>query len=83
MDFDQAVNKLEEYAEYEGSEAGEYWMSLLHLWRYRYMFGDSPFENELKKEIVEQAEFIDENYKFVEEKVTHTSTVKRLEWIGD
>jgi len=58
-------------------------VSLVNLWRYRYMFDDSPLEKELEKEIIELSSFIDKNYKFIETEETYTRHVKRLEWIGD
>ena len=62
---------------------GELWVSLIRLWNYHYLFADSPLVKGLEEEILEQAKFIDKNYKLVETEKTYTRNVKRLEWIGE
>jgi hypothetical protein len=70
-EIENLIDKLEECADYEGSEQGESWRNLCYLWKYNYCCSED-FKNALKQEIILQAKEIDENYEIVEEEITKT-----------
>lgn len=79
ISLDVMLDELEEAAELEGSEQGEWWASLAAL-RSRVMDCASPeFEAAYAAEVRSQYSHLKENFRVVEETLTQTITTKRLE----
>ena len=75
MDMRKLGEQLEEYAELEGSEAGEYWTILCDLSQREYAMGDE-FAAAVRKELESQLAYIEENCAIVEEEY-QPSKIKR------
>lgn len=51
MTTEDKVDFLEELQPYEGTELGEYWLSLCYIWRYSYCMSNKEFIRPVETEI--------------------------------
>ena len=73
--LDEALKLLEEFGEYEGTEVGELWTTLLDLYHKRdYLDPESKLIPLLKEEIINQATWAKQTLELVEETETYTRT---------
>ncbi len=80
--MDDLITELEEYADLDGTEVGEYWAALVDIHRHSYAMNDT-FVAALDAEIKEQVEFIRENFEIVEETVERSPIKRRsLEYLS-
>lgn len=80
-DIDAAVERLQEYSEYEGSETGEVWYELARFWESYRDYVSEEFKEALKKEIIIQACDTHIYYKLVEKEYTEKIKTKYLEYL--
>lgn len=78
-DLKEKMKELEEYAELEGSENGDYWNALCNFSQFTHDM-DSNLKEEIINEVDRCLEFIENNYELTEREVIHTYKVKELEW---
>lgn len=69
--------ELEEFASYEGSEAGEYWSALTNFGSRTDMMS-KEFEEVYIKELKSTLEWVKDNFELVEKEYTHTYKRKEL-----
>ena len=82
MTTDEKIEKLLEYAEYEGTEWSELIELLSKLYHYQdYMSG--TLSRNLEDEICDQYEWASTHLRIVEEKVQTHHTVKTVEYIDE
>ena len=74
---EQLIEQLEEYAELEGSEAGEYWSALCNLAGYAYCMPDD-FAKAVLEQVRLEVENIEKTMEIVEEERTYTTKTKEL-----
>jgi hypothetical protein len=86
MDMDQIVRELDEAAQYEGTETGEGWGALCHVWRFASYISEQ-FQDAVEKELREQHKWMTENFTWVGIQSTvcekcghHTYATKELVW---
>jgi len=73
--LDESLKLLEEFGEYEGTEVGELWATLLDLYHRRdYLDPESKLIPLLEEEIINQATWAKQNFELVEEAETYTRT---------
>jgi hypothetical protein len=78
--YTKMVEELQEAANLDGTEIGEYWRALASLWSVSLGPGISPpLFKALKEELANQYEFLKEDFRIVEEMVA----VKKLQHIDD
>ena len=77
MDEYKLAEKLREFADVEGTEAGEYWGCLSHLLHYTYLMS-TEFKDALIKAAQEELDHIDRTFEWVEEEVTYTRKVREF-----
>lgn len=75
--IEDAIKRLEELINLEGSELGEAWDLLITIRRYSYCFS-KDFNLAIEKEIFKQANESHEHFEIVEEETTYSRTEKRL-----
>lgn len=76
------IKEIMRYAQYEGSEAGEYWQSLCDMGCRSDMMSEE-FMIAYDKELEEVLKDLQENYEIAEEKKTHVVTYYHTRLIGD
>jgi hypothetical protein len=69
------IEFLEECAEIEGSELGEGLLSLIEVYRYRYVFSDE-FSMAIEMEIDSMYEYMSSNFKIVEQEIEVVNKIK-------
>lgn len=80
--LEESIELLAEFGQYEGTELGELWDSLLTLYcRRDYLGEDSKLTPVLEAEIISQATWAKQNLELVEKTETYTKTFKTLEEI--
>jgi len=65
-EMDEIVEELEAAAREEGTETGECWRGLCHMWRVIHYGSSDEFRDALEKELREQHQFFKENFTWVE-----------------
>lgn len=79
-----AVEKLDEFSQYEGTEVGELWSLMSRMWSSYRDYISSDLLKALEKEITESAEILNKQYKIVEETIKRPPVKRKvLEYIGD
>ena len=79
MDMDEMAQELEEAAEIEGAEVGEYWSHLARLVTSYIDYMNEEFRLALEKEVITEYNNLKKNFKIVEEEQTRTYITRRLE----
>ena len=69
----EKVEDLREFAEYEGTEAGEAAYYLCEMWRYAPSYISDEFYRALVDEIEDLHQMVQQNYEVIEEKRTVTT----------
>ena len=80
MKLEQAVELLNEFAQYEGCELGDYWNAIVNAYElcYNSCYISDDFSKALKKEIIKQAKQAEQDFKLVEKTQTITHKTKEL-----
>lgn len=73
------AEKLNEYAQLEGTELGEMWSALAMMWECHRDMISKEFRNALGVEMEEELKNIEIDFEVVEREVTRTHKVRRLE----
>ncbi len=74
-----AIEELQIYADYEGTELSEYWNLLIQL--AENSLTDDDIGKMARKAVKQQLEWVISNTEWIEEEVT--TTIKRLKWHGE
>lgn len=64
--MDKIIEELQEYANFEGTELGEYIDGLVYLWNTKYITDNEPFITELEQEIIKMNNYMKENFEWAE-----------------
>jgi len=75
----KVIEELTEAASLEGTEVGEYWGLLVDLWLRARDAGSDKFLAALKEELLEQYDYLHEEYRLVEEERVERRKVKVLQ----
>ena len=82
---EEMIDELREAASCEGSELGEYWKSMIIFYEeYNKTYSEDVFglpsklKTALEVEILEEYNFLKENFQIVEEEITTVTVVRRL-----
>jgi len=84
-ELEKRVEKLGEAIPYEGTEVGETWDLLAHIFQMlQESYVSDEFAAAFKKELVEQLEDFENNYEFTEEVIetTRKETIRELIYKG-
>lgn len=74
----EMIDELNNAADIDGTETGEYWLSLINLYeQYTYAMSEE-FVAALAAEILSEYNYFKTNFQIVEEEITTVTVVKRL-----
>lgn len=82
-EYFKVCQTLEDFAQAEGTELGEYCNELCSLYNYSYMMGGTVFQEELSKEILKQLKYFEDNFKITTKDETFTRCIITLEEIEE
>lgn len=77
-ELEDIADELREYADLDGTEAGEYWTALCEIARYPYAMSNE-FEAAFRKEIAEQLDVAKDNIELPKEPPTEVSMLATIE----
>ena len=83
MDIEDKIQKLEEAAQKEGTEVGEYWGRLIDFWTSSQDYCTNDFKDAVITEIEEAYKDLNTNYEIIRQDFTETTTLETLSRISE
>jgi hypothetical protein len=81
-ELNKYIEELNEYAQYENTELGEYLASLVEFKNQRYLMS-TQFKKAYEQEIIRQIKFMKKNFKWVEEVCEYSSESRKIKILKD